>query len=197
MGGTTQNDTLAMKLESTGLDGVFLLHRRIHNDERGTFTRLFAEDELATLGYNAKAIHINTSTSIFPGTLRGIHFQYPPYSETKIVSCVSGAIWDVAVDLRPNSETRFQWFGKTLTPDNGTSLIIPEGFGHAFITLEPNSTVVYVVSAAYAIEYESGARFDDPLLRIEWPIEPMVMSEKDTEWKLLSKRIDELDVKFQ
>jgi dTDP-4-dehydrorhamnose 3,5-epimerase len=113
-----------------------------------------------------------------------------------VVSCVSGAIWDVAVDLRPNSETRFQWFGKTLTPENGTSLIIPEGFGHAFITLEPNSTVVYIVSAPYAIEYESGARFDDPIIGINWPLEPVVMSEKDQTWEILVNRIGELDRKF-
>ena len=185
-----------MKLESTTLDGVFLLHRRIHQDERGTFTRLFADDELAAIGHPTKAMHINTSTSVFAGTLRGIHFQYPPYSETKVVSCVSGAIWDVAVDLRPNSETRFQWFSRTLTPENGTSLIIPEGFGHAFITLEPNSTVVYVVSAVYASEYESGARFDDPLIGIKWPLEPVFISEKDNTWKMLSNRIDELDSRF-
>ena len=185
-----------MNLESTNLDGVFLLHRKIHQDKRGTFTRLFADDELAAIGHPTKAFHINTSTSVFAGTLRGIHFQYPPYSETKIVSCVSGAIWDVAVDLRPNSETRFLWYGKTLTPENGNSLIIPEGFGHAFITLEPNSTVVYVVSAAYAIDHESGARFDDPLIGIRWPLEPIVLSEKDKNWNMLVNRIDELDSRF-
>jgi dTDP-4-dehydrorhamnose 3,5-epimerase len=185
-----------MKLESTTIDGVSLLHRKIHQDERGTFTRLYADDELAAIGHPTKAMHINTSTSVSAGTLRGIHFQYPPYSETKVVSCVSGAIWDVAVDLRPDSETRFQWFGETLTPKNGTSLIIPEGFGHAFITLEPNSTVVYIVSAPYAIEYESGARFDDPIIGINWPLEPVVMSEKDKTWEMLVNRIDEIDSKF-
>jgi dTDP-4-dehydrorhamnose 3,5-epimerase len=125
--------------------------------------------------------------------LRGIHLQYEPFCETKVVACLTGAIWDVAIDLRPNSPTRFQWFGDTLTPDNGKSLLIPEGFGHAFITLEPATSVVYVVSNTYAFHRESGFRFDDPSLNIDWPIEPTVVSEKDLAWGLLSERVSEID----
>jgi len=186
-----------MKLEATSIEGLFVLHRPIRRDERGFFSRLFGADELATAGRPSQAVHINTSTSTKVGTLRGIHFQYPPHSEAKVVSCVAGAIWDVGIDLRPGSPTRFRWFGTTLTPDNGVSLIIPEGFGHAFITLEPNSTVVYVVSVPYALDRESGVRFDDPLLNIKWPIEPTVLSEKDRSWGLIEHRMTELTTGFR
>jgi dTDP-4-dehydrorhamnose 3,5-epimerase len=185
-----------MKLEKTSIDGLFVIHRAVSRDERGFFSRIFGADEIAAAGRPTQAVHVNSSTSVEVGTLRGIHFQFPPHAEAKIVSCTAGAIWDVGIDLRPGSPTRFQWFGTQLSPDNGVSLIVPEGFGHAFITLEPNSTVVYVVSAAYALSHESGIRFDDPLLGIKWPIEPTVLSEKDRTWGLIDYRMDELDAGF-
>ena len=185
-----------MKLETTPVEGLFVLHRPVRRDERGFFSRIFGADEIAAAGRPTQAMHVNTSTSVEVGTLRGIHFQYHPHAEAKIVSCASGAIWDVGIDLRPKSPTRFKWFGTKLTPENGISMVVPEGFGHAFITLEPNSTVVYVVSAAYAISHESGIRFDDPLLEIEWPINPTVLSEKDRAWGLIEHRLDELDTGF-
>jgi dTDP-4-dehydrorhamnose 3,5-epimerase len=185
-----------MEIETTPIEGLFVLHRPVRRDERGIFTRIFGADEIAAAGRPTQAVHVNTSTSTEVGTLRGIHFQYPPYSEAKIVSCAAGAIWDVGIDLRPGSPTRFQWFGTTLTPDNGISLIVPEGFGHAFITLQSNSTAVYIVSEVYALSHESGVRYDDPLLGINWPIEPTVLSEKDRAWGLIENRIDELDAGF-
>jgi dTDP-4-dehydrorhamnose 3,5-epimerase len=185
-----------MKIEATELDGMYVLHRQVFNDKRGYFTRLYGAEEISTAGRPTQAIHVNSSTSLEVGTLRGIHFQYPPYEEAKIVSCTSGAVWDVGVDLRPNSRTRYQWYGTKLTPTNGISLIVPEGFGHAFITLEPNSTVVYVVSKIYTIEYESGVRYDDPKLNIKWPITPKVISDKDLSWQLIDNRIDEIDYNF-
>ena len=185
-----------MNLESTPIEDLFVLHRPLRRDARGFFTRLFGTDEIAAAGRPTQAIHVNSSTSTAGATLRGIHFQYAPHCETKLVSCVAGAIWDVGVDLRPGSLTRFQWFGTVLTPDNGKSLLIPEGFGHAFITLEPNSTVVYVVSAAYSVSHESGICFDDPMLGITWPIKPKVLSEKDRNWGVLEHRVEELDAGF-
>lgn len=174
-----------------------MLRRKIVSDNRGFFTRLYAEKELSELGRPTNAVHINSSTSTSTGTLRGIHFQYPPYAETKIVSCVNGAVWDVGVDLRPQSSTRFHWFGVELTPQNGLSLLIPEGFGHAFITLKPKSTLVYVLSAEYSIDHESGLKFDDPILDIKWPIEPKVLSKKDLNWGSIESRLSELDLNFK
>ena len=185
-----------MKLESTPIADLFVLHRQLRKDDRGAFSRLFGEDDIAAAGRPMSAVHVNTSTSNQAGTLRGIHFQYPPYSEAKVVACTAGAIWDVGIDLRPDSPTKYQWFGEVLNPDNGKSLIVPEGFGHAFITLEPNTTAVYVISSVYALDHESGIRFDDPMLKIDWPIEPTVISEKDKSWGLLEDRADEIDKKF-
>lgn len=185
-----------MKLAATPIKDLFVLHRPVHKDSRGQFTRLFAAEGLAAVGRPTDAVHVNTSTSVETGTLRGIHFQYPPFAEAKIVACTSGAIWDVGVDLRPGSPTRFHWFGTTLTPENGLSMVIPEGFGHAFITLMPSSTAVYVVSAEYALDHESGIRYDDEMLKIEWPIMPTIQSDKDLAWGQLKSRIDELDLGF-
>jgi len=185
-----------MKIESTPIDDLFVLHRPLIKDDRGTFSRLFGEDDIATAGRPTNAVHVNTSTSEQAGTLRGVHFQYPPYSEAKVVACTAGAIWDVGVDLRPNSPTRFKWFGSILTPQNGLSMIVPEAFGHAFITLEPNSTAVYVISAVYAPQHESGLRYDDLMLNIDWPIKPTVVSEKDRSWGSITDRIQELDDGF-
>lgn len=185
-----------MKLEATFIEGLYVMHRPVHQDNRGQFTRLFAAEGLAAAGRPTEAIHVNTSTSTEAGTLRGIHYQYPPFAEAKIVACTAGAIWDVGVDLRPDSSTRFHWFGKRLTPENGLSMVIPEGFGHGFITLEPCSTAVYVVSAIYSVEQESGVRYDDPALAIDWPMAPTVVSEKDLSWEQLGGRISELDSGF-
>ena len=185
-----------MKLETTPIKDLYVLHRNIQRDERGSFTRLFGEDEMKALNRPSYAAHVNTSTSAFAGTLRGIHFQYPPFSESKIVACTSGAIWDVGIDLRPKSSTKFMWFAKTLTPENGLSMVIPEGFGHAFITLEPNSTAVYVVSQIYAPDHESGIQYNDPKLSIDWPITPKIISKKDQKWGLLDNRLEELNDRF-
>lgn len=185
-----------MKLVATPIDGLFVLHRPVFQDARGRFSRLFAAEGLAAAGRPTEAVHVNFSTSVETGTLRGLHFQYPPVSEAKVVACTAGAIWDVGVDLRPGSPTRFQWYGTTLTPANGLSMVIPEGFGHGFITLEPNSTAVYVVSAIYAPEHESGIRYDDDMLGISWPLKPTVLSGKDLAWAALEGRINELDAGF-
>ena len=185
-----------MKLETTHIEDLFVLRRPVHQDSRGQFTRLFAAEGLASAGRPTEAVHVNTSTSEKTGTLRGIHFQYPPFAEAKVVACTAGAIWDVGVDLRPGSPTQYQWFGIKLTPHNGLSMVIPEGFGHAFITLEPNSTAVYVVSTVYAVEHESGIRYDDPALAIKWPRIPTSFSDKDLAWGPVRSRIEEINTKF-
>lgn len=185
-----------MQITKTDIAGLLVLKQKITHDERGHFRRLYAEDELLSEGVPSKAFHVNSSFSKYSGTLRGIHFQFPPYAETKIVSCVSGSIWDVGVDLRPESPTRFEWFGTELNPTNGISLLIPEGFGHAFITLEPDTSVVYAISTGYSIANESGILFNEPILGIKWPILPKVISSKDSMWPPLQERIDEIDRRF-
>jgi len=185
-----------MHLEKTSLNDVFILNKKIRKDDRGQFCRLYGIDELKKIGFDSKVSHVNSSLSLKAGTLRGIHFQYPPFSECKIISCITGSIWDLAVDLRPNSKQRFEWFGVKLTPSNGKSLIVPEGFGHAFLSLEDNTNIIYVSSEIYSPEYESGIAFDDPLLNINWPINPSFLSERDTSWGEIRTRLDELSHGF-
>ena len=185
-----------MDFEATPIGGLFVAQRNSSADTRGIFSRLYAAEDFSAIGRPMPAVHVNASTSTATGTLRGIHFQYPPRAEAKIVACVSGLVWDVAVDLRPNSVTQFKWFGIELSAANGRSLVVPEGFGHAFVTLEPNSTVVYVSSEIYSPGKESGVRFDDPLVAIDWPLKPVVVSEKDSSWPLLESRIDEHNARW-
>ena len=185
-----------MRFEETFLRGLFLISRNVHEDERGIFSRFFAADEFASAGRPIEAVHINSSTSNSQGTIRGLHFQYPPFAEKKIVSCATGAVWDVGVDLRPNSPTRFKWFGTELSPKNGISMVVPEGFAHGLITLVPNSTVVYVSTKPYSPDHESGILYNDPLLQIDWPLEPKVISEKDRSWGNVEDRINELNEAF-
>ena len=185
-----------MELEETAIEGLFIIHRKFISDSRGVFSRLFAEDELELAGRPTRAVHVNTSTSPEAATLRGIHFQYPPYSEAKIVSCTNGKLWDVAVDLRPNSPTRFQWHGIMLSPGEPTSFLIPEGCAHGFITLEPHSTILYIVSNTYAPSHESGVRFDDTMLSIDWPVAPNLISDKDRRWPSLQSQIPEINRKL-
>lgn len=186
-----------MKLRPTPLDGMFIVERSMMRDARGKFTRLYGEDEIGLAGRPMKAVHVNSSTSTAAGTLRGLHFQYPPFAEAKLVSCLAGAVWDVGVDLRANSPTQFQWFGLELNTENGMSLLIPEGFAHGFVTLQPNTTLAYVVSERYAPDNESGVRFDDPLISVEWPMDPTVLSDKDGAWLPLGDRLDELESGFR
>ena len=135
MGCTTQGQTALIYYALETTQSKVHVIKRIFQDERGQFCRLYGADEFAHIGLETKAVHVNSSTSTSKGTLRGIHFQYPPFSETKIVSCLSGAIWDVAVDLRPNSPTQFQWFGVELTPSNGKSLLVPMAVDMLFLHL--------------------------------------------------------------
>lgn len=185
-----------MLIQNTNLKDLFLVERNIFEDERGTFSRIYSESEILRTGSFTKPVQVNTSFSKQKGTLRGIHFQYPPYSEAKLVSCVTGSVWDVGVDLRPNSPTRFQWYGVELSPRNGLQLLVPQGFGHAFITLEANTTLVYMINQVYNLEYESGIRFDDPMIGVNWPLKPSVISDKDKSWPRLEERIEDLDKKF-
>jgi dTDP-4-dehydrorhamnose 3,5-epimerase len=119
------------------------------------------------------------------GTLRGLHWQRSPYEEAKLVRCIGGAIWDVVVDIRENSESYRRWFGTELSADNGKALYIPEGFAHGFITLEDETTVMYQISEAYHPDSAAGIRWDDPAIGIEWPMSPTLVSEKDRRWKSL------------
>src|SRR5262245_26055385 len=150
---------------------VRLVETRRFVDERGWFCETYRQDRLAALGIAEIFVQDNQSMSLAAGTLRGIHFQSPPCAQAKLVRCLAGRIWDVAVDLRRGSPTFGRSVAAELSADNGRQLYIPVGFGHAVLTLEPNSEVAYKVSDFYAPDHDRGVRWDDPELAISWPID--------------------------
>lgn len=176
-----------MKFEEAPLQGAFLIHQERHVDERGFFARTWSREEFAAQGLATNIEHCNTSFNRAGGTLRGMHWQDPPYAEAKLIRCTSGAIHDVIVDLRPGSPTYGTPFSANLTAADGTLLYCPEGFAHGFITLTDNAEIFYQMSHVYSADHARGARWDDPLFSITWPMEPVVMSDKDRAWPDLQR----------
>jgi len=172
-----------MIFEETKLAGALLVDIERREDERGFFARTWCADEFADHGLVNTFVQANVSWNAAKGTLRGMHFQHPPHAETKLVRCTRGAIYDVIVDLRGDSETFKQWLGVELTADNRRALFVPEGFAHGYQTLLPASEVIYQVSAAYAPAAEGGVRWDDPAFAIQWPERgDALLSDKDRSW---------------
>jgi dTDP-4-dehydrorhamnose 3,5-epimerase len=163
----------------TKLKGAFIIDLEKREDDRGFFARTFCADEYKDHGLETKFVQANTSLSIKKGTLRGMHFQKSPYEEDKVVRCTKGALFDVIIDLRKDSETYKMWFGVELTENNHRALFVPKGFAHGFLTLENNTEANYLVSQFYAPGAEAGLRYNDPAFNIEWPFEVKVVSEKD------------------
>jgi len=168
-----------MLFTETKLKGAYIIDVKRLEDERGFFGRSFCQREFEALGLNTNAVQTNISHNKAKATLRGMHMQLAPYEETKLVRCTRGAIYDVIVDLRSDSPTFKQWIGVELTADNYRMLYVPEGFAHGYITLEDNTDVTYQVTQFYTPGAERGYRWDDPAFNIQWPIEPVIISEKD------------------
>jgi dTDP-4-dehydrorhamnose 3,5-epimerase len=171
-----------MKFHETPLQGAQLIELERRGDDRGFFARYFCEREFAAAGLQTRFVQINNSLSEKKGTLRGLHYQLPPAAEVKIVRCVRGALWDVIVDLRPDSPTFKKWFGAELNADNRLMMYVPRGYAHAIVTLTVSTEAIYLVSAFYTPEQERGLRWNDPAIGIEWPIEPTEISSKDAQW---------------
>jgi dTDP-4-dehydrorhamnose 3,5-epimerase len=165
-----------------GIVGAYLIHPTRHEDARGIFNRTFCKAEFEAAGLEPTVEQANASYSNQAGTLRGLHFQFPPAAETKVVRCARGALFDVVVDLRPDSPTHRQWFGAELTASNRDMVYVPAGCGHGFLTLEPHTEAEYLVSASYASELESGVRYDDSAFGIDWPRDVKVVSSRDARW---------------
>lgn len=168
-----------MDFIQTPLEGAYLVDLNKIGDERGFFARLFCQDEFKKHGLEANIKQANNSFSVEKGTLRGLHYQLFPKEETKLVRCVRGSLYDVIVDLRPHSPTFKSAYGTVLSADNRLMLYVPKGFAHGFLTLEPNSEILYLVSEFYSKELERGIRWDDPSFDIQWPSQPTVISERD------------------
>jgi dTDP-4-dehydrorhamnose 3,5-epimerase len=171
-----------MRFESTGLDGAWLVRLDPIRDQRGFFARTFCANEFGAHGLVTAFPQHSISCSLARGTLRGMHFQRAPHQEVKLVRCLSGAIWDVIVDLRPGSPSFRQWRGFELSADNQDQLYIPKGFAHGFQTLSDNAQVNYLISEFHAPDAASGVRYDDPAFAIAWPLPVSVISEKDLGW---------------
>ncbi|HMI50456.1 MAG TPA: dTDP-4-dehydrorhamnose 3,5-epimerase [Candidatus Saccharimonadales bacterium] len=168
-----------MQFKQTNLSGAYLIELERHSDERGFFARTFCRNELSALSLETTVEQCSTSFNSRRGTLRGMHFQTEPHEEVKLVRCTRGSIFDVIIDLRPDSPTVGQHFAATLSPDNGQQLYIPRGFAHGFLTLEDNTEVFYQISNAYAPQAGRGVRWNDPAFSIPWPAEVLVISERD------------------
>jgi dTDP-4-dehydrorhamnose 3,5-epimerase len=168
-----------MTFHGTKLPGTFEIHLERRSDERGFFARCWCQDEFARNGLNSKLVQCSISFNAREGTLRGMHYQSPPYAEAKLVRCTKGAIYDVVVDLRPDSPTYRDWIGVVLTSANRNMVYVPEGCGHGFLTLEDESEVFYQMSEVYSPEAARGARWNDPAFQISWPATVKVISERD------------------
>jgi dTDP-4-dehydrorhamnose 3,5-epimerase len=172
----------------TSLPGVFLLEPEVAADERGSFQRLWARDELEARGLDARVDHVALSRNRRRGTLRGLHYQAAPHEQAKLVRCTAGAIHDVIVDLRAGSPTYLRWVAVELRAPDGPALFIPAGCAHGFETLEDETEVYYQISAPRHPESERGLRWNDPTLAIPWPFPPVVVSARDEVFPLLPAR---------
>lgn len=171
-----------MILQPTPLDGLFVLEPAPIADERGFFARTWSVDAIADVVPAFAPLQSSISFSDRAGTLRGLHWQEAPAAETKLVRVTQGAVYDVAVDLRPGSATRGRWFATELSAGNRRSLLVPRGFAHGLLTLVDDTEVLYVMDAAHAPALARGARYDDPAFDIVWPAEPVVVSARDLAW---------------
>jgi dTDP-4-dehydrorhamnose 3,5-epimerase len=171
-----------MRFTETPLKGAFVLDLEPRGDDRGMFSRYFCQKEFEAHGLKPQVAQCNLSFNHKAATMRGMHYQLPPAPETKLVRCTRGAIYDVIVDLRPNSPTYLQHYGVELTADNRKQLFVPELFAHGYLTLTDGAEVAYQVGEFYTPGLERGIRFNDPALKIKWPIEVNIVSEKDANW---------------
>jgi len=175
-----------VKFAETRLPGAFLIEWEPISDERGFFARTWCADEFREHGLNPALSQCNISFNRLRGTLRGLHYQAKPHEEAKLVRCSSGRIYDVIVDLRPESATYRQWMGVELSRDNRTMLYVPEGFAHGFQTLEDNTEVCYQMSVPYHAESARVVRWDDPGIGVRWPLQGLMISERDRSYQRLS-----------
>jgi dTDP-4-dehydrorhamnose 3,5-epimerase len=170
-----------MRFEQTPLAGAWVVELEVIGDERGSFARTFDADEFSDRGLDPSVVQCNTSYSARAGTLRGMHFQAEPHGEPKLIRCVRGAIFDVGIDLRRDSDTYCRWHGVELSAENGSMLFLPRGFAHGFQTLLDDCVILYQMGERYVPDAGRGVRWDDPAFGIAWPptARERVISERD------------------
>jgi dTDP-4-dehydrorhamnose 3,5-epimerase len=185
-----------MIFTETKLKGAYIIDIEQREDSRGFFARAFCQKEFEAHGLKPLIAQANVAYNVRQGTLRGMHFQFPPAAETKVVRCTRGAIVDIIVDLRPESATYLEHIAVELTADNHRALYVPERFAHGYQVLEDKTETSYQVGEFYAPGFEGGLRYDDPRLGLEWPLPVSVISDKDKGWKLLSEQENELKARM-
>jgi dTDP-4-dehydrorhamnose 3,5-epimerase len=178
-----------MIFADTGIPGAYILEPKRIEDERGFFARLLCRNEMSALKLNSEMAQSNIGFSARRGTLRGLHYQERPYEEVKILRCTRGSIYDVVVDLRPESKTWKKWFGMELNEDNRKMLYVPPGCAQGYLTLDDNVEIYYNTSHFYQPAYAKGIRFDDPEFGIIWPIAISIISGQDRQWPDYSSRM--------
>lgn len=174
-----------MIFRETKLAGAFVVELDKKEDNRGFFSRAFCAREFAEHGLKSQVVQANLSFSHTKGTIRGMHYQLAPATEPKFIRCIRGAIWDVIIDVRPESPTYLEHFAIELSADNRTALYVPDMFAHGNQALTDGAELLYLVGEYYTPGYERGIRFDDPAVGIEWPVPVTIVSDKDRSWPLL------------
>lgn len=173
-------------IASTPLAGLRVIGRRAVADHRGSFSRLFCHEELAAAGWSQPIAQINHSVTAHRGTIRGLHFQHPPHGEMKLVSCIRGMVWDVAVDIRAGSPTFLQWHAELLSAENGRAMLIPEGIAHGFQTMTEEAELVYCHSAPYVSHAEAGLCPFDSMIAVPWPLPATEISDRDANFEKIN-----------
>ena len=168
-----------MTFTPTDLPGSYVIDITAFSDERGWFGRYYCKDEFRQIGHLKDWVQLNHSFTYKKGSIRGMHFQKTPYREIKMVKCIAGAVFDVIIDLRLDSDTFLKWYGLELSAENNRMLYIPEGFAHGFQCMTDNCALIYHHSEFYKPEAEAGIRFDDPLVNVHWPLEVATLSPRD------------------
>jgi dTDP-4-dehydrorhamnose 3,5-epimerase len=174
-----------MIFEATPLEGVYVIHPEPQRDYRGSFTRVFCANEFEAHGLCGHIVQCSVSYNHKRATLRGMHYQEHPFGEAKLVRCTAGEVFDVVVDLRSDSASLGRWFGVALTARDRKAVYVPEGCAHGFITLVDGTELFYQISTLHSPEHSRGFRWDDPIVRIAWPVEPEVVSSRDQQWGAL------------
>lgn len=175
-----------MDIIATPIQGLLVVQSKNSQDHRGSFSRFFCDTVLRESLQSKHITQINHSRTTALGSVRGLHFQHPPHSEIKFVRCLQGRVWDVVVDLRKGSPTFLKWFSQELSSENSLMMIVPEGCGHGFQSLEPNCEMLYLHTASYSPQHESGIRPNDPMLNISWPLAITTLTDRDRNHPLLN-----------